>query len=135
MDTNGMTAMRQPRLSVMLAHRSELFRAELGEIIQQDPCLTLIAEANTAQAALDLFLKFQPDVALVDMRLPDKSGFEVAQYIRQIRPTCFIILMTAASDPFVNEVGRMLGVTAICDQNHELGRVREALKYVVGRRS
>ena len=104
-------------------------------MVQQDPCLNLIAEANTAQAALDLFLKFQPDVALVDVRLPDKSGFEVAQYIRQIRPACYIILMTAASDPFVEEVGRMLGVTAICDQNNELGRVREALKYVVARRS
>ena len=127
--------MRQPLLSVMLAHRSELVRAELGNLIEQNPCLNLVAEANTAKATLDLFIKLQPDVALVDVRLPDKSGFEVAQCIRQIRPTCFIILMTAASDPFVNEVGRMLGVTAICDQKYELARVREVLKYVVTRRA
>jgi len=129
-----MTASRQPLLSVMLAHRSELMLTQLREVIQQDPCLHLAAEANTATDALDLFFRFQPDVVLIDVRLPDKSGFEVARCIRQVRPTCFIILMTAASDPFVDEVGRMLGVTAICDQNHELGRVREVLKYVITRR-
>jgi len=118
----------------MLAHRSELMLTQLREVIQQDPCLHLAAEANTATDALDLFFRFQPDVVLIDVRLPDKSGFEVARCIRQVRPTCFIILMTAASDPFVDEVGRMLGVTAICDQNHELGRVREVLKYVITRR-
>jgi len=130
-----MTASRQPLLSVMLAHRSELMLTQLREVIQQDPCLHLIAEANTATHALDLFFRFQPDIVLIDVRLPDKSGFEVARCIRQVRPACFIILMTAASDPFVDEVGRMLGVTAICDQNHELGRVREVLKYVVTRRA
>jgi DNA-binding NarL/FixJ family response regulator len=130
-----MIASKRPPLSVMVAHRLPPMRAHLRSIVHEAPGFCMAAEADTAAGAVDLFFRFSPDVALIDVRLPDRSGFEVAQCIRQARPGCFIILMTAASDPFVDEVGRMLGVAAICDHSSELGRVREVLDYLLARRA
>src|SRR5262245_36738714 len=116
------------RLSVLVADDSPPMRAHLRTILNQVPGLHPAGEANTAAAALDLFFQFRPDVVLVEVCLPDRNGFEVVQCIKQAAPDCAIILLTSSPDPFVDEVGRLLGATAACAKSGDLGRIREVLR-------
>src|SRR5215813_9247682 len=119
------------RLSVLVADDSPPMRAHLREILNQEPEFCLAAEADTAAAALDSFFRFRPDVVLVEVCLPDRNGFEVVQCIKQVSPECAIILLTTAPDPFVDQVGQMLGVTAVCAKSGDLDRIREVLRELL----
>ena len=55
----------------------------------------VVISAGTAQAGVELVRRFLPDVVILDVRLPDQSGLDVCDKIRQIDPRLPIILMTA----------------------------------------
>src|SRR6266404_7156365 len=118
-------------LSVIFADDSPPMRAHLRAIVNQEPGLYLAGEADTAAAALELFFRFRPDAVLVEVCLPDRNGFEVVQCIKQVSPECAIILLTTTPDPFVDQVGQMLGVTAVCYKSGDLGRIREVLRELL----
>ncbi len=118
-------------LSVLVADDSPPMRAHLRAIVNQEPGLYLAGEADTAAAALELFFRFRPDAVLVEVCLPDRNGFEVVQCIKQVSPECAIILLTTTPDPFVDQVGQMLGVTAVCSKSGDLGRIREVLRELL----
>jgi DNA-binding NarL/FixJ family response regulator len=106
-------------------------RAYLRTLLNQEPGIYLAGEADTAASALELFFRFRPDVVLVEVCLPDRNGFEVVQCIKQVSPKCGIILLTTSPDPFVDQVGQMLGVTAVCSKSGDLGRIREILRELL----
>ena len=61
------------------------------------------ATAVTAKEAENKFDNFQPDLVLLDLRLPDKDGLEVAQKIRKEDKTTKILLMTGYSSMATRE--------------------------------
>ena len=122
------------RLSVLVVDESLPMRAHLRAVLNQEPGLCLCAEADTGEAAVELFFQYRPEVVLLDVCLPDRNGFEVMQCIRQAAPDCAVILLCDAPDPCVDEVSRLLGATEVCDKATELNRIREILRRLVHER-
>jgi len=73
----------------------ELVRKGVAAILATEPQLVLVAEANTGQDAIRLHREHQPDVTLMDLRLPDKSGIETTIEIRGAFPDAKIIALTS----------------------------------------
>jgi DNA-binding NarL/FixJ family response regulator len=71
-----------------------LLREGLAAIINNQPDMALVAQASSAQEAILQFRKHQPDVTLMDLRLPDKSGIEATIAIRREFPEARIIMLT-----------------------------------------
>jgi DNA-binding NarL/FixJ family response regulator len=71
-----------------------LLREGLAALINSQPGMTLIAQASNAQESLQQFRKHLPDVTLMDLRLPDKSGIEALIAIRAEFPEARIIMLT-----------------------------------------
>ena len=122
-----MTTQLRRRFSVLVADDSFPNRAYLRAMINLEPGLALAAEADTGAAAVDLFFRYRPDIVLLDVSLPDRSGFEVLQCIKQAIPGCGVIILSAAPDPCVEEVGRLLGANEVCHMGSGFHPVREAL--------
>jgi DNA-binding NarL/FixJ family response regulator len=72
-----------------------LVRKGVAAILSTEPELQLIAEAENGAQALDVFRRYRPDVTLLDLRLPDRSGVEVAKEIRSEFPDARIIALTS----------------------------------------
>lgn len=68
--------------SVFLVDDHEVVRRGLIEIIGSDPDLTVIGEAGTYAQALARIPALKPDVAVLDVRLPDGSGIELCRELR-----------------------------------------------------
>lgn len=51
--------------------------------------------AHNGEEAISLFLKFQPDIILMDIRMPEVNGYEATEAIRQMSATVPIIALTA----------------------------------------
>ncbi|HEY3619768.1 MAG TPA: response regulator transcription factor [Candidatus Sulfotelmatobacter sp.] len=71
-----------------------LLREGIATLIKNQPDMVLVGEASTGRDAIQQFQKHQPDVTLMDLRLPDMSGIEVMIAIRTEFPDARIIMLT-----------------------------------------
>jgi DNA-binding LytR/AlgR family response regulator len=86
--------MSQPRQpTALIAEDEPMLRAQLrARLAQAWPDLAVVAEAENGEQALALQRKLQPDVAFLDIRMPVKSGLEVAE---ELGGACHIVFVTA----------------------------------------
>src|SRR4029079_1900385 len=72
-------------------------RLGLRTLIDHQPDLHVVAEAETGTEAIARFLERQPDIAVVDLLLPGKDGAEVCEAIRRERPRARILIVSSSS--------------------------------------
>ena len=70
----------------------------LALAIELEPGMDCVGIAGTASQALELAAGCDPDVVLMDVRLPDGSGLEVAARIKQLRPGISVLMLTGHPD-------------------------------------
>jgi DNA-binding NarL/FixJ family response regulator len=71
-----------------------LLREGIAAIINSEPDMSVVAEAPTARDAIQQFRSLQPDVTLMDLRLPDNSGIDALIAIRNEFPEARIVVLT-----------------------------------------
>ena len=71
-----------------------LMREGIAMVIRSQSDMELIAEASRGDEAIELFRKHQPDVTLMDLRLPDMSGIDALVAIRSEFPEARVIVLT-----------------------------------------
>jgi two-component system, NarL family, response regulator DevR len=90
--------MPNKRIRLLLVDDHEVVRAGLGTLLAQHPELEVVGEAGTVAGALEAGEKHRPDLALLDVRLPDGSGFEACRRLHQLTPPVRVIILTAFAD-------------------------------------
>ena len=71
-----------------------LLREGIAALVNSQPDMVIVGEAATGAEALPLFKQLQPDVTLLDLRLPDTSGIDILIAIRTEFPDARIIMLT-----------------------------------------
>ena len=76
-----------------------LLREGIAMLIENQPDMVLVAQAATGREAIEQFRQHQPDVTLMDLRLPDISGIDALIAIRsENRDACVVMLTTFEGD-------------------------------------
>jgi two-component system NarL family response regulator len=91
-DTTAEAAPRPAR--VLLADDHALLRTGVANIVNQEPDLTVVAEAGNGEEAVAAFEAYRPDVTVLDLRMPGMEGVEAVRRIRDIDPAARIIILT-----------------------------------------
>ena len=94
--TNEATIERQHRLLVVDDH--EVVRQGLVAMLQRRPGFQVVAEAGTAAEAVEMARRHQPDLVVMDVRLPDGSGIEACREIRAEMPGTRVVILTSYPD-------------------------------------
>jgi two-component system NarL family response regulator len=81
-------------IRVLIADDHSIFRQGLATIISRAPDMVVIAQAENGQQAIDLFQEHQPDVTLMDLRMPEVEGVEAITAIRAGSKSARIIVLT-----------------------------------------
>jgi two-component system, NarL family, invasion response regulator UvrY len=88
-------------IRIVLIDDHTLMRAGLRLIIDKQPDMDVIAEADDGEPGLALIKRLSPDVALVDVHMPGVSGIEVTERVRRSKlPTHVVILTMTGEAPF-----------------------------------
>jgi DNA-binding NarL/FixJ family response regulator len=82
------------RIRVLSVDDHPLLREGLAAVINNQPDMVLVAQACNAQEAIQQFRKHLPDVTLMDLRLPDKSGIDTMIAVRAEFPEARVIMLT-----------------------------------------
>jgi two-component system response regulator NreC len=67
-------------------------------LLENEPDVEIIGEAGTAEEAIDLVRRLKPDVVLMDIGLPDKSGIQAAKEIKALAPDTAVVALTIHED-------------------------------------
>lgn len=85
-------------IRVFLMDDHELVRRGLSDLIASDPEMEVIGEAGTCAEGLQGIVVKRPDVAVLDVRLPDGSGIEVCRELRVMAPEINVLMLTSYAD-------------------------------------
>jgi two-component system, NarL family, response regulator DevR len=85
-------------IGVFVLDDHEIVRRGVRGLLEAEPDIAVIGEAATASAALARIPALRPDVAVLDVRLPDRDGASVAREVRSRVPEVACLMLTAFSD-------------------------------------
>src|SRR5580698_8757543 len=96
--SGGDNGAEQARITVFLLDDHEIVRRGVRDLLSAEPDIDVIGEAGTAAAALQRMPALRPDVAVLDVRLPDGDGVSVCREIRSTLPGTACLMLTSYGD-------------------------------------
>ena len=96
-----------PRIRLVLVDDSEVVRLGLRALLGAERTLEIVGEGSSVATGVAACVKHKPDVALLDLRLPDGTGFDACRQILQRLPDTRVLMLTSvADDTLVDEAIR-----------------------------
>ena len=85
-------------IKVLLCDDHELVRRGLRDLLGSDLTIQVVGEASSADECVDLAAKLEPDVILMDVRMPGGSGVEACRDVRAAREETRVLMLTSYAD-------------------------------------
>ena len=101
------------RARVLAVDDQPSFRDVLRDVLRRTERLKYVAEAESGETAIDLVARLEPDVVLLDVRMPGLGGIGAAKWIRARHPTTLVILISTAHPDDLPSEARASGADAL----------------------
>ena len=85
-------------IRVLLVDDSPIIRLGLRSALEDCADITIVAEAGSAADGVAAVAKHKPDIVLLDLHLPDKSGLVACRELRKVRPQTRVLILTSSSN-------------------------------------
>ncbi|HEY5474178.1 MAG TPA: response regulator transcription factor [Candidatus Limnocylindrales bacterium] len=89
---------RAEKTTILLVDDHALFRVGMRNILEKEPGMEIIGEAEDTRGAFDLAIQLSPDIILMDLSLPPPGGIETTQRIKRELPSAGIIVLAVNED-------------------------------------
>ena len=86
------------QIRILLVDDQRLMREGLRILLELEPDLEIAGEATNGQEALDAYAEIEPDVVLMDVRMPGMDGVEATWRLRERWPSALVIILTTFDD-------------------------------------
>ena len=83
---------------IAIVEDNKTIRESLTEFVQTDPGISCVCACSTAEEALRVIPKHQPNIVLMDIQLPNLSGIECCAQLKRLLPSVQIIMVTVYED-------------------------------------
>ena len=118
-------------LKVVVAEDETLFREFLVRVIKQRFGFEVVGEAPTGELAYEICKEQEPDLALIDLRLPDMTGQELAERLIEEMPQTKILVISGVED--TRRIGSLLsmGIAGFLNKKEGFQVFEQAIESVV----
>lgn len=122
-------------IRIVIAEDQRLLRGALAALLDLEPDLQVIGQAADGEEALGMILRLEPDVCLMDIEMPARSGLEVAERLQAAGSGCKVIILTTFARPGYFERAAQAGVRGYLLKDEPSERMAESIRSVArGRR-
>jgi DNA-binding NarL/FixJ family response regulator len=83
---------------IIIVDDHEIVRLGLRSLLDQYPQYEVVAEASNAKESISMVDSFEPDIVLMDIRLPGRSGIEACEEIKEKHPEVRVIMLTSYAE-------------------------------------
>lgn len=118
--------------TIMVVDDHSVVRMGLIALLQRVPGFTVVGEAARVAEAIEKAAQLNPDMVLMDVRLPDGSGIECCRAIRAQRPETRVLMLTSYDDRDAAVASVMAGASGYLLKQVEPEELLRALKLVAG---
>jgi DNA-binding NarL/FixJ family response regulator len=98
-----------PPLRVFLVDDHEVVRRGVSEVLEDDAGITIVGEAGSVAEAMARVPAVRPDVAVLDMRLPDGNGADLCSRLKLRLPELHCLMLTSYPEQVAYEAARRAG--------------------------
>ena len=130
-----LTVEGMPVISVLVVDDSQLIRARLSVILSECSEVVVSAEASNGWEAVEKARKYQPDVVLLDISMPELNGLQAAPLIKQAAPTAQILIVTQHNSHFIVRAAFAVGVLGFMEKKEAGKELLEAVKQVFSKKT
>lgn len=117
-------------IKLLIADDHPIFRHGLKQIIEKDPHLKVVGEAEDGETALELLPKCGAEVAILDVDMPNKDGFDVVRAIHQQHLRVEIVFLTLHKDERFLNAALDLGVKGYVLKDSAMSEIVQCIKFV-----
>src|SRR5882672_8572046 len=121
---------RSSRRSVFIVDDHPMFREGLVGLVKREPNLTVCGEATNAAQALADIECLKPDLALVDIGLPGRSGLELVKDIRAVRRDTMILVISMHDETLYAERVLRAGANGYLMKQEGPEKILQAIRSV-----
>ncbi len=127
-----MTATQQSTapIRVLLAEDQTMLRGALAALLDLEPDITVIAQAANGREALKLVRQHTPDVVITDIEMPDRTGLELADDLKNGDSSCHVIILTTFARPGYLRRALEAGVRGYLLKDRPASELAEAVRRV-----
>lgn len=119
------------RAKVLIADDHEPTRKGIAALIARDDGFEIVAQAQDGAEAVDLAMRTQPEVAVVDIAMPVLDGVAAAKRILDACPSTKVVFLTSENWPALEPVVKSIGVAGFVSKPHVFSRLLVALRKVL----
>ena len=119
-------------IQVFLVDDHEIVRRGLVQLLESAPGISVAGEAATAREALRRIAATAPDVAVLDVRLPDSSGIDLCRTVRSRHPEVACLMLTAYDDDEALRTAALAGASGYVLKEVRGASLVDAIRTVAG---
>lgn len=93
-DENYINGVEKAPVRILIADDNQQFVKNTRRLLETDPRISIIGEANTGKEAITLALKLKPDLILMDIQMPEMNGIHVTTILKGKMPDLKVIILT-----------------------------------------
>lgn len=122
-------------ITLFIAEDQGMLLGALGALLGFESDMKVVGEAQDGETAIQNILKLKPDVCLLDIEMPKKTGLDIAEVLAEMSPNTKIIILTTFARPGYFERAVKSGVHGYLLKDGSIEELAEAIRNVMkGRR-
>jgi DNA-binding NarL/FixJ family response regulator len=124
--------MRQNGLKVLIVEDSPLILERMTSILSDLDCISELQNSCNGLDVIDKVAQQQPDVLLLDINLPGKSGLSILKEIKRNKYSTTVVMLTNYSDQYYRNLCADLGAEYFLDKSTEFEKIPLLLSNIFG---
>jgi DNA-binding NarL/FixJ family response regulator len=120
-------------ITILLVDDQSSVRQGLRMELALEPDSQVIGEAENGQEALELARRLQPDVILMDVKLPMMDGITTTEKLRMVAPGCAVVILSLYDDARTRERAQAAGAAAFVSKQEPSEALLAAIRQAAAR--